>query len=91
MHDSSLMGLLPGDCFTVADLLYGLMLPSGNDAALALGRHLTGSDGEFVAAMNTLLAPAGPGGQQTSRTRTASTSPGITPPPTTSRCSPATG
>ena len=55
MHDSSLMGLLPGDCFTVADLLYGLMLPSGNDAALALGRHLSGSDAEFVAAMNTLL------------------------------------
>lgn len=55
MPDSSLMGLLPGDCFTVADLLYGLMLPSGNDAALALGRHLTGSDEHFVIAMNTLL------------------------------------
>ena len=55
MHDSSLMGLLPGDCFTVADLLHGLMLPSGNDAALALGRHLAGSDSEFVVAMNTLL------------------------------------
>ena len=55
MHDSSLMGLLPGDCFTVADLLYGLMLPSGNDAALALGRHLSGSDADFVSAMNTLL------------------------------------
>ena len=55
MHDSSVMGLLPGDCFTVADMLYGLMLPSGNDAALALGRHLTGSDEGFVFAMNTLL------------------------------------
>ena len=55
MHDSSLMGLLPGDCFTVTDLLYGLMLPSGNDAALALGRYLTGSDEDFVIAMNTLL------------------------------------
>ncbi len=55
MPDSSLMGLLPGDCFTVADMLYGLMLPSGNDAALALGRHLTGSDAEFVIAMNTML------------------------------------
>ncbi|MYB41229.1 MAG: SH3 domain-containing protein [Chloroflexi bacterium] len=55
MYDSSLMGLLPGDCFTVADLLYGLMLPSGNDAALALGRHLSGSDEEFVDALNTLL------------------------------------
>ena len=55
MHDSSVMGLLPGDCFTVTDILYGLMLPSGNDAALALGRHLTGSDGDFVFAMNTLV------------------------------------
>ena len=55
MADSSVMGLLPGDCFTVTDMLYGLMLPSGNDAALALGRHLTGSDEGFVFAMNTLL------------------------------------
>ena len=31
------------------------MLPSGNDAALAIGRHLTGSDEGFVFAMNTLL------------------------------------
>ena len=37
MIDSSVMGLVPGDCFTVNDLLYGLMLPSGNDVALALG------------------------------------------------------
>ena len=61
MPDSSLMGLLPGDCFTVTDLLYGLMLPSGNDAALALGRHLTGSDDEFVSALNTLLHRLGLG------------------------------
>src|SRR5699024_11167317 len=28
------------DIFTVRDLLYGLMLPSGNDAARCLGRHV---------------------------------------------------
>ena len=59
MPGSSVMGLLPGDCFPVRDLLYGLMLPSGNDAALAIGRHLAGSDEAFVAGMNTLVARLG--------------------------------
>jgi D-alanyl-D-alanine carboxypeptidase len=56
MVGSSLMGLLPGDCFQLRDLVYGLMLPSGNDAALAIARHITGSDAAFVDAMNALLA-----------------------------------
>jgi D-alanyl-D-alanine carboxypeptidase len=56
MRGSSVMGLLPGDRFTLRDLLYGLMLPSGNDAALAIGRHIAGSDEAFVARMNQLLA-----------------------------------
>jgi serine-type D-Ala-D-Ala carboxypeptidase (penicillin-binding protein 5/6) len=30
------MGLYPNDELSVQDLLYGLMLPSGNDAALCL-------------------------------------------------------
>ncbi|MCS7051550.1 MAG: serine hydrolase [Thermomicrobium sp.] len=34
----SAMGLLPGDMVTVHDLLIGLLLPSGNDAARALAR-----------------------------------------------------
>jgi D-alanyl-D-alanine carboxypeptidase (penicillin-binding protein 5/6) len=55
MPRSSVMGLRPGDVFTVRDLLYGLMLPSGNDAALAIGRYVAGSDAEFVARMNHLL------------------------------------
>jgi D-alanyl-D-alanine carboxypeptidase len=59
MVGSSVMGLLPGDCFQVRDLLYGLMLPSGNDAALAIGRHIAGSDGAFVQQMNTLVARLG--------------------------------
>lgn len=54
MRSSTVMGLLPGDRFLLRDLLYGLMLPSGNDAALAIGRHLAGSDEAFVARMNAL-------------------------------------
>ena len=35
--DSSLMGILEGEIVKVSELLYGLMLPSGNDAANVLG------------------------------------------------------
>lgn len=31
--------LVEGDLLSVKDLLYGLMLPSGNDAAIALSEH----------------------------------------------------
>ena len=55
MPGSSVMGLVPGDCFRLRDLLYGLMLPSGNDAALAIGRHIAGSDAAFVDRMNGLV------------------------------------
>ncbi|MGI8484389.1 MAG: D-alanyl-D-alanine carboxypeptidase family protein [Thermomicrobiales bacterium] len=34
------MGLVSGDTLTVAQLLYGLLLPSGGDAAKALARHV---------------------------------------------------
>ena len=56
---SSVVGLVPGDCFTVNDLLYGLMLPSGNDAARALARHQAGTEEGFVQQMNTLVARLG--------------------------------
>jgi D-alanyl-D-alanine carboxypeptidase len=59
MRSSTVMGLVPGDRFTVRDLLYGLMLPSGNDAALAIGRFVAGSDPAFVARMNQLLIRLG--------------------------------
>jgi len=59
MPGSSLMGLLPGDCFQMRDLLRGMMLRSGNDAALAIGRYQAGSDDAFVHQMNTLLARLG--------------------------------
>ena len=59
MPGSSLMGLLPGDCLQLRDLVYGLMLRSGNDAALAIGRYQAGTDDAFVHQMNTLLARLG--------------------------------
>jgi D-alanyl-D-alanine carboxypeptidase len=59
MRGSSVMGLQPGDRFTLRDLLYGLMLPSGNDAAIAIARHVAGSDGAFVGEMNALLRRLG--------------------------------
>ena len=58
---SSIMGLRPGDCFLVQDLLYGLMLNSGNDAALVIAEHQAGSVDAFVGQMNTLLVRLGLG------------------------------
>lgn len=52
MPGSSLMGLEPWFDITFRDLLYGLMLPSGNDAALAIARYVAGRDDRFVALMN---------------------------------------
>lgn len=44
--------LKPQEKFTVEDLLYGLMLRSGNDAALVLAKHTAGSVEGFVGLMN---------------------------------------
>ena len=38
----TVMGLEPGDQFTLRDLLYGLLLPSGNDAAIEIAYHISG-------------------------------------------------
>ncbi len=48
----SLMGLHPGERDTVHDLLYGMLLPSGNDAAVTLADGVAGSVPAFVAKMN---------------------------------------
>ncbi len=51
--DGSTMGLRPGDKVTVEHLLWGLLVPSGNDAAQALARAVgQGSTGRFVGWMN---------------------------------------
>lgn len=50
--DSSLMFLGQGQKVTVRELLTGLAVASGNDAALALAYHISGSTRAFVARMN---------------------------------------
>ena len=49
---SSKCGLIANETVTIKDLLYGMMLVSGNDAALAVAYHISGSVEEFVALMN---------------------------------------
>jgi D-alanyl-D-alanine carboxypeptidase (penicillin-binding protein 5/6) len=43
---ASQVGFDPGETFTVEELLYGMMLPSGNDAARALARGLGAQEGD---------------------------------------------
>lgn len=50
--DSAMMGITPGEQYTVKELLYGMLLPSGNDAAQALAIAVAGSQPRFVALMN---------------------------------------
>ena len=48
----SRLGLSKGDKITVKDLLYGLMMKSGNDAAVALAEYIGGSVENFANMMN---------------------------------------
>lgn len=50
--DSSVCDLRPGDQMTERQLLYGLMLRSGNDAAVALAEAVGGDVDTFVGMMN---------------------------------------
>ena len=50
--EGSSMYLNETDSYSVKDLLLGLMLASGNDAALALADHVAGSEAAFVGMMN---------------------------------------
>lgn len=46
------MGLSEGEELSVEELLWGLLIPSGNDAAMALARHHSGQVEAFVEQMN---------------------------------------
>lgn len=69
VYDSSstLMGFGPGETFTLRDLLYGMMLPSGNDAAHAVARALGETPGasdqeayeNFISQMNERITNMG--------------------------------
>ena len=49
---ATLCGIEPGDTLTLEQLLYGLMLPSGNDAGAAIAVHIAGSIEAFSDMMN---------------------------------------
>jgi D-alanyl-D-alanine carboxypeptidase len=54
------VGLLPrGKHVPLEALLYGLLLPSGNDAAIALAEHVARTQARFVAMMNAQAARMG--------------------------------
>ena len=50
--DSSVCNLKAGDVIRLRDLLYGLMLRSGNDAAVAIAEYISGDVDSFAALMN---------------------------------------
>jgi serine-type D-Ala-D-Ala carboxypeptidase (penicillin-binding protein 5/6) len=51
-HDASAAGLRPGDILTASQLLEGLLLPSGADAAYTLANAYGPGLGAFIAKMN---------------------------------------
>jgi len=50
--DSTVVGLKKGETYSLRELLYGLLLKSGNDAAVVIADALSGNLSNFVAEMN---------------------------------------
>lgn len=57
--NASLAGFLPGEAVKAVDLLYGVMLPSGAEACIALADRIAGSEHQFVDLMNQKAADLG--------------------------------
>lgn len=57
--ESSVANLKAGDSLTIRQLLYGLLLVSGNDAAIAIAEGVSGDVDTFVAQMNSEAASLG--------------------------------
>ena len=57
--DSSVCHLKAGDKVSVKTLLYGMMLESGNDAAIALAEYYSGSTTDFAKVMNRYASKLG--------------------------------
>lgn len=51
-ENASRAGFDPGEVVNAMDMLYGLILPSGADAAIGLANMISGSEAEFVKLMN---------------------------------------
>lgn len=52
LQEGSSIGLQEGEQLSLHDLLYALMLASGNDAAITVALHISGSEAEFAVLMN---------------------------------------
>lgn len=50
--EGSVLGLTEGEKMTFENLLYGMLLPSGNDAALTIADNYPGGETEFIKKMN---------------------------------------
>ena len=59
IHKFSVVGFMPGDTPTVRDMLYGMILESGADAAVGLAEYICGSQEAFVELMNEKLRELG--------------------------------
>ncbi len=57
--DAAVVGLEIDEVLTVNDLLYCMMVSSGNDAAVVLAEHIMGTQEAFVAEMNRYAAEFG--------------------------------
>ncbi len=57
--DSSIINLKAGESYTLRQLMYGLLLASGNDAAIAIADTIGGSYANFIAMMNQKAAALG--------------------------------
>ncbi len=58
-EDASRAGFSEGETVTIADLLYGVVLPSGADATVGLATYICGSEEAFVDLMNDKVAELG--------------------------------
>ena len=58
-NDATVMGLAPGQNLSLTDLLYGMLLPSGNDAAIQIAEQVAGNVEAFADLMNEYVADSG--------------------------------
>lgn len=59
IEGASVAGFIAGEQISIRDLLYGLILPSGGDAAAGLAQFVGGTESGFVALMNNKVEELG--------------------------------